>query len=643
MRAAAAAGLGWLALYRLHDQHRPPLRLPARRRRPARRRGRGGARRSGCGSTRPAARWTSAEPPAGCRRTGGRGHRRRAGRHRGRRSTATTTRRPTRWCGSRSRRARRSRSPPKLMTEAAELARPQAACGCTPTSPRPSTRRSSAASASAARRSSTPTRWAGSATTSGWRTACTSTTPPWRGSPRPAPASRTAQLQRPARRRHRAGPRPARRRRAGRARRRRRGVATRPDSLVEELRQRLCSARLRGGPAALTAREALRAGHHRRRPVPRPRRRDRLARGGQARRPRAVAARRARPRRHRRPGRRAGVRRRPPPLELLLVGGRPVVERRLAGRGRRRDDAGARDAVRRTAPADAGEEQPMTAPVAPGPHAGRRRRRQPAPAGRHAEGDRRVRVLVRPVGRRHAVGRHAAQPAPARPDPVGIDIGPGAGGARACTRCSPPTTCPGAKRYGLEIADQPVLAIDAGALPGRAGRDRRRRPPGDRAAGGRADRGRLRGAGAGDRRASGAGSVREVHPEPTPVVERSRRLRTTRAATCVRHVPIRRGDPTTAAAGRRGHRRVRGRHAGPGVPRPGVRARGAGRGRRRRPVRRHPVAARRPASRSRALPRAAAGEGAAARWPASAARSAPARTCRCRCTRACWRCAPASR
>ena len=31
------------------------------------------------------------------------------------------------------------------------------------------------------------------------------------------------------------------------------------------------------------------------------------------------------------------------------------------------------------------------------------------------------------------------------------------------------------------------------------------------------------------------------------------------------------------------------------------------------------------------------------RWPAWAARSAAARTCPCTCTRACWRCAPASR
>ena len=78
--------------------------------------------------------------------------------------------------------------------------------------------------------------------------------------------------------------------------------------LGAELRQALLR-----GPAARRAGRADRPGgagarHHRRRPVPRPRRRDRLAGGRQARRPRAVAARRARPRRHRRPGRGAGVR-----------------------------------------------------------------------------------------------------------------------------------------------------------------------------------------------------------------------------------------------------------------------------------------------------------------------------------------------
>ena len=40
--AAAAAGLAWLAAHRLHHLHRPPLRLPGRRRRRARRRDRRG-------------------------------------------------------------------------------------------------------------------------------------------------------------------------------------------------------------------------------------------------------------------------------------------------------------------------------------------------------------------------------------------------------------------------------------------------------------------------------------------------------------------------------------------------------------------------------------------------------------------------
>ena len=70
------------------------------------------------------------------------------------------------------------------------------------------------------------------------------------------------------------------------------------------------------------------------------------------------------------------------------------------------------------------------------------------------------------------------------------------------------------------------------------------------------------------------------------------------------------GRPRAATADVVVGRRVRGRHAGPGVPRPGVRPRRAGRGRRRRPVRRHPVAARRPAADLRRA-RAAAGEGAA--------------------------------
>ena len=53
---------------------------------------------------------------------------------------------------------------------------------------------------------------------------------------------------------------------------------------------------------------------------------------------------------------------------------------------------------------------------------------------------------------------------------------------------------PGRKTYGMEHADQPVLAMRQRPLPGRAGRDRRRRPPGDRPPRGRRDRGRVRGA-----------------------------------------------------------------------------------------------------------------------------------------------------
>ena len=63
----------------------------------------------------------------------------------------------------------------------------------------------------------------------------------------------------------------------------------------------------------------------------------------------------------------------------------------------------------------------------------------------------------------------------------------------------------------------------------------------------------------------------------------------------VRHLKLRRGEREPHRPGRR-LARLRGRHAGPGVPRPRVRARRPGRGRRRRPVRGHPVAARRPAA-----------------------------------------------
>ena len=73
-----------------------------------------------------------------------------------------------------------------------------------------------------------------------------------------------------------------------------------------------------------------------------------------------------------------------------------------------------------------------------GPHRRRCRHRR-GPAGRHPEGDRRVRLRLRPVGRRHALGRHAAQPAPGGPDPVASTSGR-RWRCPASTRCSPPTT-----------------------------------------------------------------------------------------------------------------------------------------------------------------------------------------------------------
>ena len=97
------------------------------------------------------------------------------------------------------------------------------ACDCTPTSRKPWTRRSSAASASAAPRCGTWRRWTGWATTSGWPTASTSTTRPSRKLADTGPASRTARRptlrlgagiashRRPARGRVPVGPRRGRR------------------------------------------------------------------------------------------------------------------------------------------------------------------------------------------------------------------------------------------------------------------------------------------------------------------------------------------------------------------------------------------------------------------------------------------------
>ena len=88
-----------------------------------------------------------------------------------------------------------------------------------------------------------------------------------------------------------------------------------------ELRQALLVARLAARARGADRPRGARAGHDPRRPLPRPRGRDRLARARQARRRRAVAARRRRPRRDRGPGRRA--RARPAPARRHAAGRRP--------------------------------------------------------------------------------------------------------------------------------------------------------------------------------------------------------------------------------------------------------------------------------------------------------------------------------
>ena len=241
----------------------------------------------------------------------GRGHRRDPRRHRAPRSTATTTRRPD----SMLRVARRAVLA-VLGHRRADDARPPswpaaAACGCTPTSPRPTTRRSSAASGSAAR----PVEYVESL---GWlgddvwlaHAVHLDDAAVVAARPRPAPAWRTAR-----RRNARLGagiaphPRPARRRRA-----RSGSASTAP---------RRNEAGVAGRGAA--ARGAVRPGRRRPAGADRPRRRCELATLGGAR----VLGRddeigsleagkladlalwrldTAAARRHRRPGRRAGAR-----------------------------------------------------------------------------------------------------------------------------------------------------------------------------------------------------------------------------------------------------------------------------------------------------------------------------------------------
>ena len=579
--------------------------------------------RSGCGSCPRGARWTSAARRAGCRRTTWSRRSTRSWPPRPPRSTGTTTPRRTRCCASASRPARRSRSPATCWRR-----RPSSpgtrASGCTPTSPRPPTRRSSAARSSAAPRSSTSSPSAGSGPTSGSPTGCTSTTERSRPWPPPGPASRTARPRTPG-----SAPAICRTRDLHAA-----GVpvglgvdgaaSNEAASLVEELRHSVLFARAVGGPTALTVRQGLElATIGGARVLGWDDRIGSLEPGKQA----DLALWRVDTAAH------AGIADpvaalvlgTPPPLELLLVQGRPVVrhdamvdvdEERLAVDVRTASETLLAKAVTRMTGATT-ETTRVGAPGGVG--------ESPLRPGRDPQGHRGVRLRQRPLDGRHAVGRHAAQPAPVRPDRAhrphrGAQDGRGLRGADP------------RRRARLEVLRP--------RAPGPAGAGGRRRSA-TRASRWRWSPRTIPRPPAGPRRRSSS-STRCSSRSPTRAPRCSRPApRLHPGGNLVRHVKIRTGDPDPTADGR-GLRRLRGRHAGPGVPRARVRARGPRRHRRRRPLRRHPVAARRPAAGLRGAS-ASARTGCGSSWPASAARSAAARTCRCTCTAACSRCTPASR
>ena len=143
--------------------------------------------------------------------------------------------------------------------------------------------------------------------------------------------------------------------------------------------------------------------------------------------------------------------------------------------------------------------------------------------------------------RRDALGRHAAEPAPERAHPRDRDRRGARGARRAGGAHARGRARAGRVRHGDR---RPAGARDRrGALPGRAGGDRRRRPPRDGPPGRGAHRGRLR-----------CPSRRSRAPTPpSPTARRP----CTRAATCCGGVRIRHGEPDRRGRGRGAGRRTR--------------------------------------------------------------------------------------
>ena len=231
----------------------------------------------------------------------------------------------------------------------------------------------------------------------------------------------------------------------------------------------------------------------------------------------------------------------------------------------------------------------------PGAGPTRRRRGRRGAARRAPQGDRPLRLLLRPPRRGHGVGGDRAQPARRRAHPLHRHL-PGPGGPR-CARGPHPRGRP--RRQDLrDEGRRPARPGDRPRPPrGGAGGAGRRRRPGDRPPGRQAGRRRLRRAGPRHRPGRRAGPGDPARP-------RGRQPGAPRA-----HRPRRHGArPRRGPRGR--HRRIRDGHAGPGVPRARVRPRRARRGRRRGVERRLAVAAQGPGA-ARPLPRPTRGQGAA--------------------------------